>query len=209
MLRGTLQNDKSRIDQVREATEAAALQINEARKLGLRWGEDAIQSMLGGFGLTEGCAALRSWLPKGTVSEKLLYRASVNGWAAAGFHRLCDGENNALVIAIDTEGSIFGGFTAHGFDSSNSYISDAQAFLFTLKNPSNSAPEKFGLVSAGYETQAVFCHATYGPTFGAGHDLLISGTGTITSNWRSYSNPRRIVLTNSGQLKDCFVFALK
>jgi hypothetical protein len=41
----------------------------------------------------------------------LLWRGSRDGFTASEFHRRCDGHANTLIVILDTDGNIFGGFT--------------------------------------------------------------------------------------------------
>ena len=45
-------------------------------------------------------------------------------------------------------------------------------------NPNGLGPTKMPLLIESHE-HAIFCKAGYGPTFGAGHDLHISGNANI------------------------------
>jgi len=98
------------------------------------------------------------------------------------FHQKCDAKGPTVVVVRSTGGYLFGGYTSQSWDSSNSWKSDAKAFLFTLTNP-YSSPNKFPISNAG---NAIYCNATYGPAFGAGHDLVINTSNVTTSFPNSY-----------------------
>jgi len=84
-----------------------------------------------------------------------------------------------------TSGYIAGGYASVSWASIGSYVSDSNAFLFTLTNPSNK-PLKLA-VSSLYD--ALFDVPSYGPTFGNGHDLHISdGSNTNTNSYISSSS---------------------
>ncbi len=55
---------------------------------------------------------------------KLLYRASVDGFRAADFHRKCDNNANALTIIKTTENYIFGGYTKATWNQHSTYQPD-------------------------------------------------------------------------------------
>ncbi len=78
---------------------------------------------------------------------------------------------------------MFGGHTSAIWSSSNLYKTDATAFLFSLINRENR-PCKSVVKSPG--AYAIYDHASYGPTFGGGHDLNIANNSD--SNMNSYSN---------------------
>jgi hypothetical protein len=116
---------------------------------------------------------------------KLLYRASVDGFRAADFHRKCDNNANTLTIIKTTENYVFGGYTKatwnqHGYGT---YQSDSTAFIFSFINRENT-PLKMEIKSGNYNN-AIYSESSYGPTFG-GHDFIISNSSN--NNRNSYSN---------------------
>ena len=50
------------------------------------------------------------------ASDKLLYRASRNGWAASNFHSCCDNKGPTVTVVKSTGNYIFGGYTEHQWD---------------------------------------------------------------------------------------------
>jgi hypothetical protein len=104
----------------------------------------------------------------------LLWRGSRDGFRAKNFHRRCDGHANTLLLILDTEGNIFGGFTpvewesrdwdkkALGWDNRGKSDASLKSFLFTLKNPHNFPARKFGLK---VKSRAIFCDSSRGPHF--------------------------------------------
>jgi len=81
-----------------------------------------------------------------------------------------------------TTGYIAGGYASVSWASRRDYVTDSTAFLFTLTNPSNM-PLKLAITVSGY---ALYDGASYGPTFGSGHDLYISDGSNANTN--SYCN---------------------
>ncbi|XP_067047367.1 uncharacterized protein [Acropora muricata] len=102
----------------------------------------------------------------------LCWRASLHGWAATTFHSLCDNKGPTVIIVKDTNNNIFGGYTSIPWRSENRYKNDPKAFLFSLKNSTNN-PRKLLQLDSSSST-SVYDGASYGPTFGHGHDLRIS-----------------------------------
>ena len=103
--------------------------------------------------------------------------------SAADFHRKCDNIRNTLTIIKSSNGNIFGGYTDIAWDSNNVWRSDQNAFLFSLVNKNNK-PFKAKISSNGQN--AIYCKGIYGPTFGTGHDILISSNSNTNSS--SFSN---------------------
>jgi uncharacterized coiled-coil protein SlyX len=122
----------------------------------------------------------------------LLWRGTRDGFNASEFHRRCDGRGNTVTIIEAIGGFIFGGFTPIAWDSGGGYRADPglRSFLFTLKNPWGVVARKFSLSDSQY---AIFCCASYGPTFGGGHALHVANnsdgnTGSYTSLGYAYVN---------------------
>ena len=63
----------------------------------------------------------------------------------------------------------------------NSYKSCTESFLFSLVNPSGTAPTKLSLKGTSNQN-GIYCHNGYGPTFGGGHDLYITSDANANSN---------------------------
>jgi hypothetical protein len=118
---------------------------------------------------------------------KLLYRGSRDGFKSSDFHSKCDHERNTLTLIETTKDFIFGGFTPIAWESSTSGISkpdsSGKSFLFSLKNPRNSEPRKFNLMSG---KNAIYCSSSRGPAFAGNCDLGVTDNcNTSTNNWTS------------------------
>ena len=111
----------------------------------------------------------------------LIYRASQDGFEASSFHSKCDNRPNTLVIVKSTNGNVFGGYTEQTWNHTGDYKTDPNSFIFSLINQLNK-PIKMKW-SLNY---AIYCHSSYGPTFGGGHDFYIAGKSNL--NATSYSN---------------------
>jgi hypothetical protein len=124
----------------------------------------------------------------------LLYRGSRDGFRASKFHEKCDKERNTLTLIETTKCFIFGGFTPIAWESSAHGIykpdSSEKSFLFSLKNPRNSAPRKFMLMSGKY---AIYCRSLHGPCFNGHCDIAVqdncnTATNNFTNLGGSYMN---------------------
>jgi len=126
------------------------------------------------------------------VSKKMgetLYVASKDGQASTTFHSKCDSKGPTVVIILTTTGNIFGGYAASSWTMSGSYVSASTSFLFRLR-PSM----RHYTMKKGKESYAMYRHKSYGPTFGAGHDIYIvhnalSSTSSYTNGGHSYDFP--------------------
>ena len=66
------------------------------------------------------CEPLVNWLKESEAirdgrADKLLYRASRNGWAASDFHSCCDNKGPTVTV-IKSGNYIFGGYTDQSWD---------------------------------------------------------------------------------------------
>ena len=69
---------------------------------------------------------------------KLLYRASVDGYASKDFHKKCDGHSQTLAIIKTTKNYVFGGYKKKAWTSFGYYSNDKSAFIFSLINKENN-----------------------------------------------------------------------
>ena len=115
----------------------------------------------------------------------LLYRASRDGFDSRSFHMKCDNFTSTLTL-IKANGTnyIFGGYARKQWcnDLKSAYIADANAFLFSLVNEDDEPI----LMDTSDETTSLTSYYKYGPTFGAGNDLLVYNESNTKR--ASYSN---------------------
>ena len=140
----------------------------------------------------KGPLCLKEWLqedtaPKSVLELRLLYRGSQDGFAATHFHSKCDGvDGGTITLVKDTKGNVFGGYTNQPWSSSGStYIASSCPFLFSIINPFGHDPVKLP-VRSNNAGNATYLNASYGPTFGGGHDMHISDRCDVGEN--SYSS---------------------
>lgn len=112
------------------------------------------------------------------ISFKLLYRGSRDGFGAKNFHQKCDNQGPTLVVIKSNHGKVFGGFTDVDWDSSNTWKTTNNAFLFSMDRKA-----KYHVKSP---KDAILCYLDRGPTFGNGHDIYICDNCNTVGN--SYSN---------------------
>jgi len=113
----------------------------------------------------------------------LLYRGTWDGFESRDFHSRCDGHSNTLTI-VKAKGSefTFGGFTTATWNSSDGWISDPNAFIFSLTNKDNT-PVKMNIDPNSHK-YAICCHSRHGPKFG--EDITIANNANTTIE--SWSN---------------------
>jgi hypothetical protein len=128
------------------------------------------------------------------AEEKLIYRASRDGFSVSSFHSKCDNYSNTVTIIKTTSNSVFGGFTSATWTSNGGYTFDSNAFIFSLRRSGNSNKERFNVTQPTY---AIYSYSSYGPTFGGGHDIYVSDSSNTNGNSNSdlgyfYQLPKNI-----------------
>ena len=142
----------------------------------------------------------------GSCGLDLLFRSSVDGKSVDNFHSKCDNKGPTLSIIETTEGHIVGGYSCAPWKSSGGYCRSDGAFLFHL---SGSQLLKSDLTGS-YDSNAIYCHQSYGPTFGCGHDLRVSSSFTVDSKvGNSYHRSSSWPLSSQSlQIKEMEVFQI-
>ena len=115
----------------------------------------------------------------------LLYKATRDGFQASAFHARCDNIPNTVTVIRNNLNYVFGGLTAAKWSSTSGYIADSTAFIFSLRRNGGLTNYKLPIQSTQVN-YAIFGYASYGPTFGGGHDINIRDQSN--TNTGSYSN---------------------
>lgn len=127
--------------------------------------------------------------------DKLLYRASDDGYTKEAFQKAVDGKGPfILIIKEKANNYVFGAYSAVSWKSSTKgWVLCDNCFLWVWKNRDypkvNNPVATQGL--RGYPTKnrsyATYMHTSNGPTFGNGNDLILypsSATASYgTTNW--------------------------
>ena len=114
---------------------------------------------------------LNEFYGKADQQWTLIYKATRDGFEASTFHRLCDNQGPTMAIIRSTGGYLFGGYASEPWKSSGAWINAQNSFLFLLTNANGNQPTKVLYNNNGH---ALYDNPSYGPTFGANHDLHIS-----------------------------------
>ena len=100
-------------------------------------------------------------------SSRILYKASINGWSAQNFHKICDNRGPTITIANLKDGRFIGAFSPISWGIvNNQYINNPEAFLFD-----NNAKYTTNNSLFGPNQVAIYQSESIGPTFGGGHDF--------------------------------------
>lgn len=101
----------------------------------------------------------------------LCYRGSRDGFSAKEFHEKCDEIQDTMTIVKTTSGRIFGGYSRAAWSSTEGYVFEKDAFVFSLSNKLNK-PMVFTQIAG--DQRSIHCDPNFGPCFGAGPDFRIS-----------------------------------
>ncbi|GET64899.1 hypothetical protein GLOIN_2v1779084 [Rhizophagus irregularis DAOM 181602=DAOM 197198] len=103
---------------------------------------------------------------------KLLLRGSKDGFTPKKFHKLCDNVPHTVTfIKIKETEEIIGGYNPLEWKSSGGYYKTKDSFIFSFKSKNNfKDPILSHVENMNY---ALYCHAEYGPAFGA-YDININ-----------------------------------
>ncbi|CAD8205163.1 unnamed protein product [Paramecium octaurelia] len=101
---------------------------------------------------------------------KPIFLSNRDGLSGYNFRSKVKGKSNLLMIFKSKSGYIFGGYTPCKWNYNlNSYVQDdtLSSFLFSQTH------DEIYPVKRDQQAYAIHCNQTYGPIFGAGHDLCI------------------------------------
>lgn len=123
-----------------------------------------------------------------------LFRASVNGFSSSTFHSLCNGYA-PLFIVIKTGNYIATAYTVASYNNVNNSVraQSGTNWLNNLWDGSSISLSKY--YNTNNPNYSLYDTDSYGPTFGAGHDIYLpSGLNIAYSNPSSYTIPNNSIL---------------
>ncbi|RIA84000.1 hypothetical protein C1645_832938 [Glomus cerebriforme] len=117
-------------------------------------------------------------------SFNLLYRASRDGnTTTTTFHEKCDNKGPTIVIVkILNSDQLVGGYNPLSWDSSGSWKSTNDSFIFSSTNKDNLQNTKVNFCNDSQ--YSIYCDSLYGPSFGS--DLICLTDGAWGSKLRFY-----------------------
>ena len=95
----------------------------------------------------------------------LIYKATIDGDKAQNFHNKVDGKNQLIILVKTSENIIIGGYTSNPWSSSDDFMFDYNAFLFSINKK-----EKYNIINYN---KACFHSKQNGPCFGNNGELRI------------------------------------
>ena len=115
----------------------------------------------------------------------LLYKATRDGFRAQDLHRLSNGQTQTMSIIKTEQDHLFGGYASVAWSSAETYISDPQAFIFTLTNPNSISPTRY-LINTLLKQYAFYHGVSYGPTFGGGHGIYVRSCSNSAGSYFNF-----------------------
>ncbi|XP_016137713.1 interferon-induced protein 44-like [Sinocyclocheilus grahami] len=149
----------------------------------------------------------------GNVELSLLYKASVHGYQASAFHQRCDRQGPTLLVAYNRSGYIFGGYTSVDYSQCGQYITDKEAFLFSVHGKIPICIKVNSGCNARYDD-------TKGPNFGQQLYFCYNNQPAVYSQERNeyydgdcsnkaFSFKSATLYGNDTQLTECEVYKLE
>ena len=115
---------------------------------------------------------ISKWIsPNKVIKFNLLFSTDKHDDSGSTFHYYCDGVFPTVTVVLDTSGRRFGGYATQNWCQSNVGSNGTPApdsFIFNLSNK-----QKYDL-NDKFDTNAIYRHNSYGPTFGGGYDLYLA-----------------------------------
>jgi hypothetical protein len=112
-----------------------------------------------------------SQFPADTATWELLWRGNRDGFAASEFHARCDIRGATITVVQSESGHVFRGVTGEAWTSCACIVGTTNAFLYGIRT--HGSPDDAVIFKATKTHNAMVDFPSYGPTFGAGHDLKI------------------------------------
>jgi len=147
-------------------------------------------TLIDNYGKFETVAALLDQSPR-SLKLETLFSTRNSGWTnPAAFHTACDHKGPTLTLIQHQNGIGYGGYTSISWSPNGQWQTDTKAFLFQIANftkkKKKQASQKFARKGNGMD---IYAQSSYGPTFGAGHDLMAfnSSAEILTSSPSTYS----------------------
>jgi len=123
-----------------------------------------------------------------------LFRASVNGYTASAFHNICNGQAPLFFVFKANTGYIATAYTVVAFNSINGgvYAAPGTNWINNLWNGSSINLSKYYNNNNGTNGTSLYDTASYGPTFGGGHDIYIPDNCNVNGGYTyayTYASP--------------------
>ena len=131
------------------------------------------------------CDLIISKFKNKKINFELIYKAKIDGDKAKTFHNNVDGKGPLIILVKTSNDIIIGGYTSKAWSSSNNFMKDSDAFLFSL-----TKQKKYKIKNSDY---ACLHLEKDGPCFGNIGELKIVDNCFTEDSWvNNYSQSYHI-----------------
>ncbi|KAJ6236995.1 hypothetical protein M0813_03402 [Anaeramoeba flamelloides] len=120
---------------------------------------------------------LEKWINQAGCNSNFPRRLNsrTDGWEYQSFHEKCDNKGKSIVLIKLKNKSLFGGFAAVDWDSKGTWKQSKgnKSFLFSLISLDPTFKEPLKMPVFRNRDFELYCHPSYGPIWGRGHDLIL------------------------------------
>ncbi|KAJ6255259.1 hypothetical protein M0813_11579 [Anaeramoeba flamelloides] len=122
---------------------------------------------------------LEKWIKEAgcNLNLKRRFNSRTDGWKYQSFHQKCDNKGKSILLIKLKNKSLFGGFAAIDWDTTNRYkrSNRNKSFIFSLisLDPNFKEPLKMPIFHNDTKNNEIYCNRNMGPIFGGGHDLCL------------------------------------
>ncbi len=114
---------------------------------------------------------LNNWVGNPFQKWEMCYSKTTDGASSEAFHNLCDTRGPSITLIKLDNGFVFGGYNDYHWTSVNAY-GEGNGFIFSI-----TSQKRYPVVR---RDRAVYNHQSYGPTFGSGHDFMVSSVMNLS-----------------------------
>ena len=124
--------------------------------------------------------------------NNLLYKATRDGFNPSAFHSCCDGKKSTITIIKNNLNYVFGGYASKAWDCNcNEWISDSDAFIFSLRRDGISKNEKYVIKNPQYAYYSNFL-SSWLFSFGDCDIVVKANSNTETGSYTQFGYSYRL-----------------
>ena len=99
---------------------------------------------------------------------ELVYRATRDGFTSEALHKKCDDKQNLVSIIRNNLNYVFGGYTSVAWNRNSGWITDPNAFIFSLRRNGETKNDKFMVKNNGHYAffGSIYFHLWHGNDIG-------------------------------------------
>ncbi|CAD8184621.1 unnamed protein product [Paramecium octaurelia] len=159
---------------------------------------------------------LREKTKKIMKQSVLIYQGTKDGLNIQQYWNKVNGKANLLMVFQSKSDYIFGAYSPCKWESNkNNYVEDNTLSSFIFSQTHNQVYP----LKQDSKQYAIYCHSSYGPTFGGGTDIYIGrdfteghcklGDSYEFNNYKNQSNDPYLFGQNKPEIKECEIYELQ